>query len=158
MTDFLLIYFIVCLIFAAGLGLIPAFIAKEKGYVSDCGGSMDGAVHRSHIHILLTPIRMPRSSRCLLPARRLPSVPRTRSASSKLCWTAASSHRKNSTKRKSSCWVCSPCILGRAGAIPPAFSFACRRQTSRLISACSGRQNSHSMLPRGNAWPRSIVK
>lgn len=32
MTDFLLIYFIVCLIFAAGLGLIPAFIAKEKGY------------------------------------------------------------------------------------------------------------------------------
>ena len=32
MTDFLLIYCIVCLIFAAGLGLIPAFIAKEKGY------------------------------------------------------------------------------------------------------------------------------
>lgn len=32
MADFLLIYCIVCLIFAAGLGLIPAFIAKEKGY------------------------------------------------------------------------------------------------------------------------------
>lgn len=30
--DFFLAYCIICLIFAAGLGLIPAFIAKEKGY------------------------------------------------------------------------------------------------------------------------------
>ena len=56
MTDFLLIYCIVCLVFAAGLGLIPAFIAKEKGYSFGrwgCYGGLRCSV--ASIHILLIP-------------------------------------------------------------------------------------------------------